>query len=259
MVNRKSAFSSSVKVSIITPAYNSAATIRDTIRSVLSQTYPDIEYIVVDGASTDPTLCILDEYKGRISKIISEPDQGLYDAMNKGIGAATGDIVGILNSDDFFTSDDVIETIVSLFEQETIDAVYGDVHFVHPSDLRKCVRYYSSAIFRPSLFRFGFMPAHPSFYVKRQCYEKYGMYALHYRIAADFDLLLRFLYLHKITCKYLPRDVVTMRTGGISTRNIGSRIRLNKEIVAACRTHGLYTHWGLVLLKYLYKVFEIRN
>lgn len=246
-----------VKVSIITPAFNSALTIRDTISSVLAQTYPNIEYIVVDGLSTDQTLLILNEYKERISLIISEPDKGLYDAMNKGIQASTGDIIGILNSDDFFTSNKVIETIVRHFEKEDIDAIYGDVHFVDPSDLRKCVRYYSSAIFRPFLFRFGFMPAHPSFYVKRQCYEKFGVYALDYRIAADFDLLLRFLYMHKITSRYIKHDIVTMRTGGISTRNIRSRVWLNKEIIKICRTHGIRTHWILVSLKYLYKIFEI--
>lgn len=246
-----------VKVSIITPAFNSALTIRDTISSVLAQTYPNIEYIVVDGLSTDQTLLILNEYKERISLIISEPDKGLYDAMNKGIQASTGDIIGILNSDDFFTSNKVIETIVRHFEKEDIDAIYGDVHFVDPSDLRKCVRYYSSAIFKPFLFRFGFMPAHPSFYVKRQCYEKFGVYALDYRIAADFDLLLRFLYMHKITSRYIKHDIVTMRTGGISTRNIRSRVWLNKEIIKICRTHGIRTHWILVSLKYLYKIFEL--
>lgn len=259
MVNQSPLSPLSVKVSIITPAYNSAATLRDTISSVLAQTYPEIEYIVVDGASTDGTRAILEEYKDRISRVISEPDRGLYDAMNKGIRAATGDIVGILNSDDFFTSPDIIETIVGVFEKELVDAVYGDVHFVRPADLGKCVRYYSSAIFRPFLFRFGFMPAHPSFYVRRQCYERFGLYALNYRIAADFELLLRFLYLHKITCKYLKRDVVTMRTGGVSTRNIRSRICLNKEIVTACRAHGIYTHVLLVWLKYFYKIVEIRN
>lgn len=259
MVGRTPLADSSVKVSIITPAYNSGATIGDTVRSVVSQTYPHIEYIVVDGGSTDQTLAVLEPYKQRIARIISEPDRGLYDAMNKGIRAATGDVVGILNSDDFFTSPDVIQTIAGLFQTETIDAVYGDVHFVDPSDLGKCVRYYSSAIFRPFLFRFGFMPAHPSFYVRRECYEKYGLYALDYRIASDFELLLRFFYLHKIRARYLRRDLVTMRTGGISTRNFRSRVRLNREIVRACRAHGLYTHWTLVCLKYFYKIFEIRK
>lgn len=246
-----------MKVSVITPAYNSGATIRDTIKSVLSQTYPSIEYIVVDGASQDNTLAILEEYTDGIAKIISEPDHGIYDAMNKGIREATGDIVGILNSDDFFTSIDVIETIVKVFEQDKVDAVYGDVHFVKPTDLSTCVRYYSSAVFRPSLFRFGFMPAHPSFYVKRTCYERGGLYALDYKIAADFDLLIRFLYKYRMKSKYLKKDMVTMRLGGISTSNIRNRMKINEEIVRACQRNGIYTNWLWICLRYLYKIKEI--
>lgn len=246
-----------MKVSVITPAYNSGATIRDTIKSVLSQTYPCIEYIVVDGGSRDNTLAILEEYTYGIAKIISEPDRGIYDAMNKGIREATGDIVGILNSDDFFTSIDVIETIVRVFEQDKVDAVYGDVHFVKPTDLSTCVRYYSSDIFRPFLFRFGFMPAHPSFYVKRACYERGGLYSLDYKIAADFDLLIRFLYTYRMKSKYLKKDMVTMRLGGISTSNIRNRMKINEEIVQACQRNGIYTNWLWICLRYLYKLKEI--
>lgn len=244
-----------MKVSIITPAYNSGATIRDTIESVLSQTYPLIEYIVVDGASRDNTLAILHEYQ--IDKIISEPDNGIYDAMNKGIREASGDIVGVLNSDDFFTSVDTIEMIVKAFKENEVDAVYGDVHFVDPADLSKSVRYYSSAIFRPWLFRFGFMPAHPSFYVKRKCYARWGGYALEYKIAADFDLLIRFIYIRKIKSKYIKKDIVTMRIGGISTRNVKNRILINKEIIKACRKYGIYTNWFWISLRYMYKIVEL--
>lgn len=249
--------SGSMKVSIITPTYNSGATIRDTIESVLSQTYPLIEYIVIDGASRDNTLTILHEYEHQIDKIISEPDKGIYDAMNKGIREATGDIVGIVNSDDFFTSVDAIEMIVKAFKENEVEAVYGDVHFVNPADLSKCVRYYSSAIFRPWLFRFGFMPAHPSFYVKQEYYARWGGYALDYKIAADFDLLIRFLYLHKIKSKYIKKDIVTMRVGGISTRNLKSRILINKEIIKACRKYGIYTNWLWISLRYIYKIVEL--
>lgn len=246
-----------MKVSVITPAYNSGATIRDTIKSVLSQTYPFIEYIVIDGGSRDNTLAILEEYTDGITKIISEPDRGIYDAMNKGIREATGDIVGILNSDDFFTSIDVIETIVRVFEQDKVDAVYGDVHFVKPTDLSTCVRYYSSNVFRPFLFRFGFMPAHPSFYVKRTCYERGGLYSLDYKIAADFDLLIRFLYTYRMRSKYLKKDMVTMRLGGISTSNIRNRMKINQEIVRACQKNGIYTNWLWISVRYLYKLKEI--
>ena len=183
-----------MKVSIITATYNSSAHIVDCVKSVNDQTYQDIEHIIVDGASKDNTLDIVNGIPNRVEKIISEPDKGIYDAMNKGIQAATGDVIGILNSDDFFTSDDVIQTVVESFNNYAIDALYGDVHFVSPDNLSKSVRYYSSSVFKPSLFRFGFMPAHPSFYMKKECYDKYGLYALDYKIASDYDLLIRYLY-----------------------------------------------------------------
>ena len=195
----------------------------------------------------------------RVTKIVSEPDKGIYDAMNKGVNLATGDVIGILNSDDFFTSDDVIETVVDTFKNNDIDALYGDVHFVNPDDLTKSVRYYSSSIFKPSFFRFGFMPAHPSFYMKRECYEKYGLYALDYKIASDYDLLIRYLYKEKINYKYLKKDFVTMRTGGVSTENFNSRVTLNREIVKACKKYGIKTNMFLLSLKYLYKVFELKK
>ncbi len=247
-----------MKISIITATYNSEATIKDTLESVNAQTYPDIEHIIVDGASKDNTLDLVKKYGKRVSLIISEPDKGIYDAMNKGIKAATGDVIGILNSDDFFTSDNVISAIVFAFENNDIDAVYGDVHYVNPENLNKCVRYYSSAVFKPSLFKFGLMPAHPSFYVKRSCYEKYGLYSLDYKIASDFDLLIRFLYTHKIKYRYLKKDFVTMRTGGASTKNLNSRMLLNKEDLKACRKYGIATNIFMIMFKYLYKIFEFR-
>ncbi len=248
-----------MKVSIVTATYNSASTIRDTIDSVIAQNYPDIEHIIVDGVSKDNTLDIVKSYGDKIAKIISEPDKGIYDAMNKGIQAATGDIIGILNSDDFFTSEDVIATVAKVFENNDIDALYGDVHFVNPEDLKKCVRYYSSAIFKPSLFRYGFMPAHPSFYMKKCCYDKFGLYSLDYKIASDYDLLIRYLYKQKVRYKYIKKDFVTMRTGGVSTESFHNRILLNQEIVTACKKYGIYTNLLLLFLKYLYKVFELRK
>ncbi|HBO26217.1 glycosyltransferase family 2 protein [Culturomica sp.] len=249
-------------ISVITPTYNSAQTLTDTLKSVLSQTYQDIEYIIIDGGSDEKTPEIIKQYKplfGSRLQWYREKDKGLYDAMNKGIRMATGDVVGILNSDDFFTSNDVLTRIAEEFDKNEIDAVYGDIHFVNPGNLQKCVRYYSSSIFRPALFRFGFMPAHPSFYVKRECYEKYGLYALNYKIAADYDLLIRFLYVNRIKYKYIKMDFVTMRTGGVSTTGIKSRIILNREIVKACRKYGIYTNLFFLTFKYFYKIFELRK
>lgn len=247
-----------MKISIITATYNSAAHIADCVKSVNDQTYDDIEHIIIDGASSDDTLEIIKSIPNRVAKIVSEPDKGIYDAMNKGIKAATGDVIGILNSDDFFTSDDVISAIFFAFENNDIDAVYGDVHYVNPENLNKCVRYYSSAVFKPSLFKFGLMPAHPSFYVKRSCYEKYGVYSLDYKIASDFDLLIRFLYTHKIKYRYLKKDFVTMRTGGESTKNLNNRMLLNKEDLKACRKYGITTNMFMIMFKYVYKIFELK-
>jgi glycosyltransferase involved in cell wall biosynthesis len=248
-----------MKISIITATYNSASTIKECIESVNAQTYKNIEHIIIDGASKDNTLEIINNLPNRVTKIVSEPDKGIYDAMNKGIKAATGDVIGILNSDDFFTSDNIIEIVVENFKNCDIDALYGDVHFVNPDDITKSVRYYSSAIFKPSLFRFGFMPAHPSFYMKRECYEKYGLYSLDYKIASDYDLLIRYLHREKIKYKYINKDFVTMRTGGVSTENFNSIVTLNKEIVRTCKKYGIYTNLFILSFKYLYKLLELRK
>lgn len=248
-----------MKVSIITVAYNSAATIVDTVRSVMAQTYDNIEYIVIDGNSRDNTLEVLEPYRDFIDTLVSEPDKGLYDAMNKGIQKATGDIVGILNSDDFFTANDVVESVVNAFRQDaSLEAVYADLHFVKEPDLKTNVRYFSSKMFAPWLFRFGFMPAHPTFYVKRECYTRYGLYDQSLRIAADYELLLRFLYCNRIKYKYLHKDLVTMRTGGVSTANVQSRWDGCKEEVKACLQNGVYTNIVMILMKYFYKILGLR-
>ena len=250
-----------MKISLITITYNSEITLSDTIQSVLNQTYPNIEYIIVDGASKDNTVSIIKEYeplfKGSM-KWISEPDKGLYDAMNKGIRMATGDIVGILNSDDFFTSNEILQKNANAFLQDAkLDAVYGDVHFVNPYDLKKCVRYYSSKVFKRSFMKLGFMPAHPSFYIRRECFEKYGLYKTDYKIAADFEFLLRVIYNEKIKIQYLPIDMVTMRTGGASTSGLESHKRIMKEHLRAFRENGRYTNRILLSLRYVYKIIEL--
>lgn len=250
-----------IKVSLITVTYNAAETVGDTIRSVLNQSHQDIEYILVDGASKDNTVDIIQSFAQTDDRIkwISEADKGLYDAMNKGIAMASGDIVGILNADDFFKDESSLRKIVDAFAADrSIDAVYGNVLFVSPDNLSKIVRKYSSRIFRPWLFRFGFMPAHATFYCKRDLFERFGYYKLGFKIAADFELLLRFILVHKIRTSYLPEFLVTMRTGGVSTKNLNSKIVLNSEIVKACQMNGVYTNAPLLMLKYAIKVFELR-
>ena len=251
-----------MKISIITATYNSGKTLRDTIQSVLSQTYQDIEYLIIDGGSTDNTMDIVRKYEpqfdGRL-KYISEPDKGIYDAMNKGIRMANGEYVGILNSDDYFTSPDVIENAVATInEVDDIDAVYGDIHFINSNNPDRCVRYYSSKMFSPFWLRFGFMPAHPSFYCKRSVFDKAGLYRLDYKIGADYEMMVRLFKKQHIRAKYIKKDFVTMRTGGASTKNIGSRLTLIKEDVKACRDNGIYTNSFFICLKFLYKIFEFK-
>lgn len=247
-----------MKISLITVTYNSAGSLRDTIESILRQTYKDVEYIIVDGLSQDGTVDIVREYEqvfGGRMRWISEKDKGLYDAMNKGINMATGDIVGILNSDDFFTSNTVLQSVAEAFFDD-IDAVYGDIHFVRPSDLSKSVRYYSSRNFRPWALRFGYMPAHPSFYARRELFEKYGVYSLNYRLAADYEMMVRLFRKAKIRYKYLPVDMVTMRTGGMSTRSVRNRLQLTVEDAKACRENGMYSNFLMCSCKYITKFFE---
>lgn len=230
------------------------------MKSVLSQTYQNIEYIVADGASTDGTCNLIRQFAPRFNgrmKWLSENDNGIYDAMNKGIQMATGDVVGILNSDDYFTSDDVIERVARAFSDD-IDAVYGDVHFIHDGHPNKCVRYYSSKPFRPLWLRFGFMPAHPSFYCRRSVYEKAGLYKTDYQIGSDYEMMVRLFMVHHVRAKYIPLDFVTMRTGGTSTRNVKSRIQLIEDDVRGCRENGIYTNRLMISMKFLYKVFEFK-
>lgn len=247
-------------ISIITATYNSANTVRDTFKSVLLQNNTNFEYIVVDGGSKDGTVDIIREYEslfGGRMKWISEPDRGIYDAMNKGIGMATGDVVGLLNSDDFYTSSDILARVEAAFSDDCIDAVYGDIHFVHDSNLKKCVRYYSSKPFHRRWMRFGFMPAHPSFYCRRSVYEKYGAFELSYKVAADFECLLRLIFIHRIKTKYLPLDFVTMRTGGASTSGMASHKKILHDHQLAFKKNGVYSNVFFELLRYVYKVWEI--
>lgn len=249
-------------ISLITTTYNSAETLRDTFEAVLAQSYTDIDYWVIDGGSKDNTVEIIKEYEPKFNgrmHWLSERDRGLYDGMNKGIERATGDVVGIINSDDFFTSRDVLETVAKTFMEDTaheLDAVYGDIHFVNASNLDKCVRYYSSKNFRPWLMRFGYMPAHPSFYARTEIYRKHGLYSLDYKLAADYDMMVRLLCKERINARYIAKDFVTMRTGGASTSSIKHRLLLTREDAKACRRYGIYSNFLLCSVKYFTKMFE---
>lgn len=248
-------------ISIITATFNSAKTLKDTIQSVLSQTNKDFEYLIIDGGSTDETIDIVKSYESEFSgrlKWVSEKDHGIYDAMNKGIKMASGDVVGILNSDDYFTSNDILQTVDNAFKSHEIDAIYGDIHFIRDGNPQKCVRYYSSRMFRPFWLRFGFMPAHPSFYCKREIFDKAGLYSLDYKIGADYEMMVRLFKRHKIKSLYVNKDFVTMRTGGASNNNVRSRLTLIEEDVKACRVNGIYTNRFFIMLKFLYKIFEFR-
>ncbi len=241
------------KISIITATYNSAATVKETLETIANQTYKNIEHIIVDGLSTDDTIKIAKQYN---VKIICEKDKGLYDAINKGIKASTGDVVGILNSDDFFPNNKVIEKIVATFNENNCDAVYGNIAFVKPDNLNKIVRQYNSNKFTTAKFKYGYMPAHPSFYCTKKCFDKFGYYFIDYKIAADYELLMRFMYTNKIATNYINDNIVYMRTGGVSNQNINSRYILNKEIVKACDANNVKTNMFLLSLKYFNKIGE---
>jgi glycosyltransferase involved in cell wall biosynthesis len=243
-------------VSIITVSHNSILTISDTIMSVLKQTYPHIEYIIVDGGSKDGTVELIESFGDKINRFVSEPDLGIYDAINKGIRLAKGDIIGVLNSDDYFFNETVVKNVVTAFADNDFDAVYGDIRFVDKVNSSKVVRSYSSKRFHPGKFKYGFMPAHPSFYAKRELFERYGYYKTDYKIAADYELLMRFILVNQIRCKYLGIPFVNMRTGGVSNKSIFSNYLLNKEILRACRENGVSTNYAYIYSKYLFKIFE---
>ena len=260
-----------MKISVITATWNSGKTIKDTIESVLHQKYTNVEHIIKDGGSKDNTMAICTDYLNRVyssedalkstmktMKIVSEKDGGIYDAMNKGVKMASGDIIGILNSDDFYTSDDVLQKVADEFQKDSsLEAVYGDIHFVKPDNLNKCTRYYSSKSFRPWLLRFGFMPAHPSFYVRREVYEKYGLYDLQFRTSSDFEWMVRLFKKHHIRAKYLPMDFVTMRDGGESTAGMEAKRKVNNDIVSSLRKHGIFTCGAFKYVRYVVKGIEL--
>jgi len=248
-----------MKISIITVCYNSEEFIESAMQSVLSQTYQEIEYIIVDGLSKDSTPSRIENseqlFDGKM-KWVSESDEGLYDAMNKGIKMANGDIVGILNSDDFFYDDQVLSKVAKAFEDPSVQATTGDIVFVRDNDLNKVIRHYSAKNWKPSKFAWGYMPPHPSFFVRRELFDQLGYYQTDYRIAADYELLIRFLLKNRINWKYLPIITTKMRMGGASTDGLKSLITLNKEIARGCQENDVYTNYAMIYSKYFFKPFE---
>jgi len=243
-----------VKVSIITVCYNSARTLQETIESVLTQTYSNIEYIIIDGKSTDETPAILAQYQKRIAHIVSEPDKGLYDAMNKGIALSTGEVIGILNSDDVLAHSGVIADVVAAMNDNT-DAICSDVH-IFKDQKENVVRKYRCTRWKPWMFRIGHQPPHPGFFVRKTCYEKYGNFDLQYKRAADFELLLRFIGVHKINIKFLAYTSVLMRSGGSSQQGLKAISEANIEDHRALRKHSYFSVLPLIWCKYFLKVFQ---
>lgn len=235
-----------MKVSLITVTYNSAATVAETIESVLAQKYRDIEYIVVDGKSTDGTVEIIESYGSRISKFISEPDRGLYDALNKGIALATGDVVGIIHSDDVLAADDVIQTVVEAFTSFETDSVYGDLLYIDKNDPDKVIRYWQAGRFERKKMARGWMPPHPTFYVRREVYLRHGGFNTDYRISADYDFMVRMLHKKNIRTMHIPVIMVKMKIGGASNRSVRNILRKTMEDIRAMKENDMNFITGII-------------
>jgi len=247
-----------MKVSIITVVYNGAENIEDSIRSVIGQTHKDIEYLIIDGGSTDGTLDIIRRYEHGISRVISEPDNGIYDAMNKGLEMASGDVVGILNSDDLYADTKVIEHVVEYFAEKRVDSCYGDLVYVDRRNTNIPVRHWKSGEFLKKRFRSGWMPPHPTFFVKKDVYEKYGFLNIDFPLAADYELMLRLLYKYEVSTTYIPRVLVKMRTGGTSTPGLYT-VKAVAENYKAWKVNDLNPNPITFVLKPLSKLFQYVN
>lgn len=248
-----------MKVSIITVTLNSEKYLSDCINSVRGQNYKDIEHIIIDGKSTDGTIEIIQKNSRHISYWLSETDRGMYDAINKGIQLATGDIVGILNSDDMLASADSVTSIVDCFETTNTDSVYGNLIYVDPRNTNKVIRYWKGVSFKRSRFRYGWMPAHPTFYIRRDVMEKHGLYENHYYTAADYEFMTRYLFLHKTSSAYVDAMLVKMRSGGLSNGNIKSRIRANRRDYLAMKKNKIPFSFFVSILKPLIKLPQYKS
>lgn len=244
-----------MKISVITVCYNSASTLETAVKSVLAQDYKDLEYIIIDGGSKDNTREVLGPYMSRISRFVSEPDKGIYDAINKGISMATGEVVGLLHSDDFYPEHDIISTVAKSFEKET-DAVYGDLQYVHRSDTSRVIRNWISGDYKVNNFYNGWMPPHPTFFCRLRHFKELGGYSLELRSAADYELMLRFLFKHKLRVKYIPEVLVKMRVGGKSNVSLSNRIKANLEDRKAWKMNGLKPKFYTLTLKPLSKILQ---
>jgi glycosyltransferase len=245
-----------MKVSLITVTYNSAVYLEECINSVMEQQFADIEHIIIDGGSTDGTLDIIKKYEAHIAKWISEKDNGMYDAINKGIRMATGDIVGILNSDDIFASNDVIEAIVNCFNEYKLDAVYGDLEYVNKVNTNKVIRVWKGFSYKRFRFNYGWMPAHPTFYLRRELIGEFGGYESHYFTAADYEFMARYLYRYRISARYLPKLIVKMRNGGQSNVTLKSRIRANRRDYLAMQKNQVPFPFLASVLKPIIKLHQ---
>jgi glycosyltransferase involved in cell wall biosynthesis len=244
-----------MKVSIITITYNSAQTVEDTIRTVVEQDYPNLEYLIIDGKSKDSTLKIVEKYKDRISKVISEKDNGLYDALNKGIKNATGDIVGMLHSDDLYSNYQVISKVVKKFEEDpTVEGVYADLVFVNRNDVNKPMRVWESGEYKEDAFLQGWMPPHPTFFVRKEVYEKFGGFNTGLKLSADYELMLRLIHKNKIKVSYLKETIVKMRMGGVSNVSFFVKLKANLEDKMAWKLNGLKPNITTMLMKPLRKI-----
>lgn len=245
-----------MKISVITVSFNSVRTLGDTLESVAAQTHLEVEHIVVDGASTDGTLKIIERYGEHVALLISEPDQGIYDAMNKGLRLATGEVIGFLNADDVYADSGVVERVSAIMAEDDLDALFGDAEFVNPDRPNQPVRRYRSERFRPERIAWGWMPAHPALFLRRRVYESYGLFRTDYRIAGDFEYCARIFHKNTLLYRSLPETLVRMRTGGISTSGWRNTVLLNREVLRACRENGIDTNILKIFSKYPAKLLE---
>lgn len=243
-----------MKVSLITVTYNSARYLQNAIQSVYNQDYPDIEYIIVDGGSTDETLSIIEQNAGCVTKWISEKDNGMYDAINKGMQMATGDVIGILNSDDMLAAKDVVSKIAACFKEQNVDSIFGDLMYVEAEETSKIHRFWRGSTYNRKSFNLGWMPAHPTFYVRREIVEQLGGYETHYFSAADFELMTRYLYKHRISACYLPELIVKMRKGGMSNGSFKKRFRANRRDYLALKRNKVPFPFIVSMIKPLRKL-----
>jgi glycosyltransferase involved in cell wall biosynthesis len=246
-----------MKVSVITVCFNSEITLQKAIDSVACQTGVEIEHIVVDGGSRDATVDIIRRNSQRLANWMSEPDKGVYEAMNKGLKLATGDVIAFLNSDDTYSSPSVLEVVVRTIQSEGLDALYGDVEFFHEGNPDKVVRTYNSGRFNPSRIGWGWMPAHPALFIRRDIYERFGNFREDYKIAGDYEFIARIFKSGELKSRHIDQVMVRMQTGGLSTSGFAATFRLNKEILRACRQNGISTNWIKILSKYFFKMGEL--